>query len=301
MIQRLEDLVTKLDKSKKKGLAVVCAQDTNTIQAIAKAAQDGFITPYMIGCKEEILKTINHFSLPRSLFEIIETEDDVQAASKAVELVRNGDADILMKGLVSSSTYLKAILDKEKGLLPEGNVLSHLTVIELPQYHKLLFLSDVAVIPFPNYQQKSQMIKYALQVTKKFGISQPKISLLSATEKPTDKIPGTLEATELKKEFITNYGDELIIDGPLDVFLSLDQESVRIKGVPTPVNGDADVLIFPNIEAGNIFYKGSVLLGKGKIAAMLVGTNSPVILTSRSDTTESKYYSILLGCLMAKR
>lgn len=299
MITKLAQIKEQLKISEPKKLAVACAQDSNTIQAIHKAAEDGYIVPLMIGNKQKILETIEQFSLPASNFEIIAAEDDTAAAVKAVELVKTGAADILMKGLLSTSVYLKAILDKEKGILPKGNILSHLTVIELPHYHKLLFLSDVAVIPYPDKEQKAKMIEYALNAAHRFGIKKPKTALLSATEKPTDKLPATKDATALKEQFRAQYGEDIVIDGPLDIFLSLDKKSVEIKGIPTPVDGDADILIFPNIEAGNIFYKGSVLLGQGQIAAMLTGTTSPVILTSRSDTTESKYNSILLGCLMS--
>lgn len=299
MIKQLSELKGLLDVKKPKGLAVACAQDENTIQAIYQAARDGYVIPYMIGNKEKIEDTIDRFGMPQSLFKIIDTADDVQSAQKAVELVKSGEADILMKGLLSTAVYLKAILDKEKGLLPKGNILSHITVIQLPLYRKLLFLTDVAVIPLPTLEQKAQMIEYALKVTSCFGIEKPIISLLSATEKPTDKLPGSVEARKLTEQFRAKYGERIVIDGPLDVFLSLDPDSIRIKEIPTPVNGDADILIFPNIESGNAFYKLSVLMGQGKVAAILAGTTHPVILTSRSDNTESKYYSILFGCLMS--
>lgn len=301
MLKHLDSLQSVLGKFEKKRLAVVWAQDENTINAVADAVKAGIVTPYMIGVKEKILSLLSHYKLNPDNYVIIDTPNEEAAAELAVAMVKNGEADILMKGLISSSTYLKAILNKEKGILPKGNVLSHLSVLELPTYHKLLFVSDVAVIPFPNVEQKKMMIEYALEITKKMGINKPKISLLSATEKPTSKLPASVEAIEIVKHFREKYQDKIIIDGPLDIFLSVDPVSVEIKGVPTPVAGDADIIIFPNIETGNAFYKSLIFFTKGKLAAVLTGTEHPVILTSRSDSNESKFYSILLGCLMAEK
>jgi phosphate butyryltransferase len=301
MIKKLSELKDRLQLVGKKRVAIAFAEDPHTIQAIAEASKDGFITAFMIGDENKITNLINKFSYSPSLFEIIHEPDEIASAKKAVEMVKTGKADVLMKGLVSTSYYLKAILDKEKGILPENNILTHITAMEVPTYHKLLFLLDVAVMPYPDYEQKLKMIDYAIGFTAKLGIAKPKIALLSATEKPTEKLPATMDAGKLVQKINEIYGDKVIIDGPVDIFLATDPESVEIKGVPTPLSGDSDILIFPNIEAGNIFYKAMKKFAGAKIAALLQGTEKPVILTSRSEDTESKYLSILLACLTADK
>ncbi|MFA5498570.1 MAG: phosphate acyltransferase [Candidatus Cloacimonadia bacterium] len=299
MIKNLNEMKQRVIDGGKKRLAVAYAQDPNTINAIAMAVKDQLISAYMVGDQQKIEELMKKNSLPNSLFEIVDVKDEAGSAAKAVELVKNGDADVLMKGLVSTPIYLKAILDKEKGILPKGNVLTHLTVMEVPSYHKLLFMTDIAVLPFPTYEQKIQMVEYALNVANKFGVTLPKVSVLSATEKPTDKIPGSVEARQISEYYREKLGDKIIIDGPLDIVLSCDPKGVEIKGVPTPVNGDADILVFPNIESGNMFYKCLTIFAGGRLGAMLQGLEKPAILTSRSEDTESKYYSIALGCYMA--
>lgn len=296
-------MITKLSgimpKTKKK-LAVAYAQDPNTIEAIAKAVNNNICSAFMVGDKEQIIKVATEKNIDPKIFDIVHQPNAVLAAKKAVELVKTGKADVLMKGLCSTAVYLKAVLDKEKGLLPQGNIMSHVTVIEVPTYNKLLFLTDVAVLPNPDLKQKTAMINYAVKVASKFGIEQPKVALLAAVEKVNPKMGNTIEAALLSKMNDRGQIKNAVIDGPLDVFLACDPASIEIKGVETPINGEADVLVFPDIQAANMFYKGLMLFAKGELAALLQGTEKPVIVTSRSESTLSKYYSIAFGCLMAE-
>jgi phosphate butyryltransferase len=214
-------------------------------------------------------------------------------------MVREGEADVLMKGLIGTDKFLKAILNKEKGLMQPKAVMSYVCAVEIPKYDKLLFLSDTAVLPFPDLDQKIAMLKYSLIMANKFGIEIPKVALLSAAEKASVHFPSHSDYSVMCKMVERKQLPECIIDGPIDMFLACDPASVEIKGVPTPVNGEADVLIFPSIEASNIFYKGLMLFGGGELAGLIQGTIKPVVVMSRSESPASKYYCIALSCLMA--
>lgn len=226
-------------------------------------------------------------------------EDPDEAAREAVRIVREGGADILMKGIINTDNLLHAILDKEKGLLPKGKILTHLAVMQIPTYDKLLFFSDAAVIPRPTLQQRIEMIWYAICTCRRFGIEQPRISLIHCTEKVSAKFPHSLDYVNIVELAEAGEFGNVIIDGPLDVRTSCEQASGDIKGIVSPINGQADVLIFPNIESGNAFYKSVSLFAKADMAGLLQGPICPVVLPSRSDSGLSKYYSIAMACLTA--
>jgi phosphate butyryltransferase len=208
-----------------------------------------------------------------------------------------------MKGLIGTDKYMKLLLDKEEGLLPPGRVLSHLAVFELPAYvkrhGKLLFAGDVAVIPSPDVPAKVQILQYCVDAARSFGIAEPRVALLAATEKVSQRMPATVEAAAIAEMARAGKFPGVVVDGPLALDLALSPEACAVKGVRSPVGGAADVLVFPNIEAGNVFYKAATLLAGAKIAAAVVGTTAPCILTSRADDEESKFYSICLGCRLA--
>jgi phosphate butyryltransferase len=214
-------------------------------------------------------------------------------------MVKSGEADILMKGLVNTDIILRAILDKEKGLLPHGNVMTYNAALEIPGYHKLVFFSDPAVIPSPNLVQRTAMIKYAIASAHKFGIEKPKVALIHATEVANPKIHYMQDYLDIMNEWRKGEFGNVIMDGPLDVFLALDSERGGIKNVATPVLGDADILIFPNFESANCFYKGVSLFGGAEMGGLLQGTEKPVVMTSRSESVKSKFYSICIACILA--
>lgn len=298
-LRSLDEVVKRTSGAQeRKKLAVAWAQDPNTIDAIAKAVKLGMVEAVMIGQREKIESVASQRAIDPSIFTIHHVESDVEAARTAVGMVRSGDADILMKGLVATDKYLKAVLDKKEGLLPPGEILSHVTIVQIPAYKKLLFLTDVAVIPFPTLEQKARMLTYAVETARRFGIETPRAAILSATEKGNPKFESTTHAAQLCKMVQRGQIKNVIVDGPLDLFLACDPESVKIKGVPTPVNGEADILLFPNIEAGNILYKGLMLFAGGALAGLLQGTTKPVIVTSRSESDQSKFYSIAAACVL---
>lgn len=281
-------------------IAVAVAEDANTIAAVIKATQEGFVHPILLGNKERIELLLAPHKLKATEFEIIHIPDEIKATKEAVRLVRCGDADVLMKGLVGTDKFLKAVLDKANGLLRPGSVMSYTCALEFPRYHKLLLVSDTAVLQNPDLNQKIAMVNYSVKMARHLGINKPKVALISCTEKVSASMPNTLDAALISKMAERGQIKHCIVDGPLDIFLALDPQSMEIKGVNTPVGGDADILIFPDLETANSFYKGLMLFAGAELAGMIQGTTKPVIVMSRSESELSKYYCLALSCLMSE-
>jgi phosphotransacetylase len=216
----------------------------------------------------------------------------------AVRFAKNGDADIVMKGLVGTDKFLKAVMSKDKGLMLPNAVLSYVGAIEIPAYHKLIFITDPAVIPFPDLDQKVAMAKYAIEMAHRFGVKKPKVALIGASEKVSNHFQNSLDYSIMCKMAERGQIKNCIMDGPLDLFLACDKKSIGIKGIDTPVNGEADVLLFPSLESCNPFYKALMLFAGGELAGLIRGTEKPVIVMSRSESERSKYFCIILSCLM---
>ncbi len=284
---------------KKHRVVIAWAQDTNTIGAINKAVKKGFIEAILIGKLSEIIKTCKKEGIDESNFTLVESDNETHASSEAVRLAKTGEADIVMKGLVGTDKFLRAIMDKEKGLMLPNAVLSYVCAIEIPAYHKLLFITDTAVIPFPDLDQKVAMARYAIEMARKFGIKKPKIALIGASEKMSRHFKNSDDYAIMCKMADRNQIKNCVMDGPLDIFLACDKKSIKIKGVETPVNGEADILLFPSLESSNPFYKGLMLFADGELAGLIRGTEKPVIVMSRSESEISKYFCIALSCLMA--
>lgn len=284
---------------RRKRIAVVCANDPNTEYAIARALEEGIAEFLMIGDSDIINKYPSLRNYP-DYVKFIHIENPDEAAREAVRIARRGEVDILMKGIINTDNLLHAILDKEQGLLPKGKILTHLSVVQIPTYDKLLFFSDAAVIPRPTLQQRIEMIWYAIQTCYSFGIEQPKIALIHFTEKVSAKFPTSLDYVNIVELAEAGEFGNVIIDGPLDVRSACEEASADIKGIVSPINGQADVLIFPNIESGNAFYKSVSLFAHAEMAGLLQGPVCPVVLPSRSDSGLSKYYSIAMACLTSK-
>ena len=283
----------------RKRIAVANAVDSHTLEAVLMAVEKGIVEAFLIGDVASIESPLLFEHNPSPYIHIIDVPDVLEATLKAVHMVKTGDADILMKGLVNTDVLLRAILDKDKGLLPPGNVLTYNAAIEIPKYHKLLFFSDPAVIPSPNLMQRTAMIKYAISTAYKYGIEKPKVALIHATEVVNPKINYMQDYMDIMEQWRRGEFGNVIIDGPLDIFLALDTERGLIKNVPSPVLGDADILIFPNFESANCFYKGVSLFGDAEMGGLLQGTEKPVVLTSRSESVHSKFYSIAMACILA--
>jgi len=301
-IRSLDQLVRDLADRPSRRVAVAAGHDPNTIQAAGRAAAAGIAEMILVGDAARIGELCREHGLDQGTFRVVDEAEPVAAGRRAVSMVRAGEADVLMKGLIGTGDYMKQILDKEQGLLPAGNVLSHVTVMELPSYleshGKLLFVADVAIIPAPDVATKMQILDYCLQAARSFGIDTPRAALLAASEKVSPKMPATVEAREIRDLAAVRFPGA-IVDGPLALDVALSPAACEIKGLDSPVGGAADILVFPNIESGNVFYKSATVLSGGRLAAAVVGTTAPCVLTSRADSEESKFLSIAMGCRLA--
>jgi phosphate butyryltransferase len=297
ILDQMEEMVLALKK--KHRVAVAWAEDTNTIGALAKAVKNGLIEAILIGKPSGIIKTCRSECIDDKIFTLIESENEILASAEAVRLVKTGEADVVMKGLVGTDKFLCAVMDKEKGLMLPGAVLSYVCVMSIPAYSKLLFITDPAVIPFPDLNQKVAMVRYAIEMANKFGVKKPKVALIGASEKMSRHFKYSEDYSVMCEMAKRDEIKDCIMDGPLDLFLACDKKSVVIKGVDTPVDGEADILLFPSLESSNPFYKGLILFGQGEMAGLIRGTEKPVIVMSRSESEKSKYFCIVLSCLMA--
>ncbi|TET23676.1 MAG: bifunctional enoyl-CoA hydratase/phosphate acetyltransferase [Candidatus Stahlbacteria bacterium] len=300
-MKKLSELVEKVKNLPRMRVAVAAGEDPHTIEAVARGVTEQMIDATLTGHETHIKEVASEYKIDPAIFKIIDTPDEKAAAQKAVELVNTRKADFLMKGLMDSAVYMRAILDKEKGLLPAGKLLSHVTVLEVPLYHKLLITTDVAVLIAPDLKQKIAMIGYAVDIAHRLGIERPKVAILAAVEKVNPKMDATIEAAILTQMNRRGQIKGCIVDGPLAMDLAVSAESKKIKGVESEVAGDADVLIFPDIEAGNIFYKAVAHLAGAHLAAIVTGAKVPCVLTSRGDDEDSKFYSLALAALMARK
>ncbi|MBP3382719.1 MAG: phosphate butyryltransferase [Tidjanibacter sp.] len=300
MIKHLEDIVAAAKASGKKKMIVAYGQDTHSIGATDMAIKAGIAEVTLVGDPEEIKKSCEAEGVDMSQYTIIPESEDVKAVEIAVKAVHNGEYDVLMKGVVPTDKYMRGILNKEWGLLPAGTTLSHVTVLEIPAYHKLLTVSDVAVLPLPNFEQKKQIAKYLVKTAQTLGIEQPKVALIAPSEQLLPKVISSVESAELSALGQNGELGDGIFQGPLALDVAIDMESVQIKKLTGPVAGDADCLLFPNIESGNVFFKACSKFGGAELAAMVAGPSAPCVLTSRGDSTKTKLYSIALACLSAK-
>lgn len=295
MVSSLSDLTSLLaSRGIRRKIAVVNGCDNCTLTAVKRAVETGFAEAFFYGNTKEVFPV---FPENAEYVHCMEVEDVAEAARMAVRAVRDGKADILMKGLVETAVLLKAVLDKNEGLLPPGAVLSHLAVTEWKPYGKLLFFSDSAVIPFPTPEQRRAQVGYAACVCRALGIEEPRIALIHCSEKASDKFPYTADYSRIIEESLQGCFGRCVVDGPLDVRTSIDSHALHVKGISSPLEGRSDVLIFPDIESGNAFYKTVTYMVGSPLAAMLVGTSKPVILSSRGDDSDTKYNCMTLAAL----
>jgi len=299
MITTLDQIVERVKSKPIKRLAVAVAEDPHTIEAVGRAVKEKLVKAVVTGDEKAIKKVAVENKVDPGSFEIIHEPDRAKALTLAIGLVREGKADFLMKGLLDSSLYIRGIIDKEKGLLPPGKLLSHVSVIQVPAWKKLIICGDVAVIPAPDLEAKVAILNYAIDIAHKLEIEKPKAVLLSAVEKVNPKMPSTTESAIIAKMADRGQIKGAVVDGPLALDVAFSEESARIKGIVSPVAGDADILVFPSIEAGNIFFKASTYLAKGELGAVVVGATCPCVLTSRGDSEDTKFYSIALASLLS--
>lgn len=297
-ISTLDELVLKAKELPTRKVSVVRADEVETLKAIAEAMKYDLVIPILVGPQKEIRKAAEQAELDLSGIELIQAEEDTEAAEKGVEIVRNGDADMIMKGLVASSSYMRSIMKKETGLRGPG-VLSHVAVFEVPGYHKLITVTDAAMNIAPKFPMICEELRNAQIVTNSLGIAPAKATFICAKEKVYDKMPRTLEAAEIKKLAEQGEFGDIIFDAPLALDNAVSKNACTIKGIDSPVGGDVDIMVFPDIESGNIFYKSIIFIAGGTLGAVIMGATKPVILTSRADPASCKFYSLALAAVIA--
>ena len=301
MIQHLTEIVEEARKRGKKRLAVAYGQDSHTLQAVYEAYREGLVEPTLYGQRSVIEEVCRQENIDINAFKIVDESVDVNCVRMAVAAVIAGDADVLMKGLVSTDKYMRGILNKDAGLFPPKGVLSHVSVVEMPCYHKLLVISDVAVIPLPDFKQKMVIINYLSKTARMLGIKTPKIACIAPSEQVLPNVISSTEGALLAKMGDRGQLGDVIVDGPLSLDVALYKEVAEHKKVRgSAVAGDPDCLLFPNLESANVFFKSATHFCNGEIAAMVMGTKVPCVLTSRGDTSRTKLFSIALACLAAK-
>ena len=298
MSKSFEELISKANQKTLKKVSVSNAQDEPVLQAVKAAKEQNIATSILVGDETKIREIAASIDMDLTDFEIINEPDTEAAALKAVELVHNGEADILLKGLLETKTFLKSVLNKEVGLRT-GKMLSHVCVFEIEGIDRLLFFTDVAFNTYPTLADKVNIINNAVEVAHACGIECPKVAPLCAVETVNPKMQPTVDADNLTKMYEGGDFKGCQIYGPLSMDLAIDPEAAVHKGVTNPVAGHADILLFPNIDAGNITYKILVRTAKVKIGNVLVGTSAPVVLTSRSDDFQTKLNSIALATVIA--
>ena len=300
MSKTFSDLIAKVGECGMKKVAVAVAQDSAVLEAVKAAKERKIADAILVGDEAKIKEIAAELNIDLSDFEIINVEDVTEAALTAVKLVHEGKADMYMKGLIDTKGFLKSVLDKEVGLRT-GKPLSHVCVFDVEGIDHLLFLTDVAFIPYPTLEDKVNIIHNTLEITKACGIENPKVAPLAAVEVVNPKMPVTVEAAELAQMNKDGKIPGCIVDGPLSLDLAIDPEAAKHKGATDrAIQGDADVLLFPDIHAGNLVYKAMVHTAKAVNGNVLTGTKAPVILTSRSDTMEVKVNSLALGAIVAE-
>lgn len=300
-ITKLDDLFDVLRSQPKKRLVAAYANDSHTIGAIAKAVELGIVEATLVGDEATMKKVCSDLGVKAEQFKLVHEPVDVKAVDKAVQLINDGEGDVLMKGLVTTDKYMRGILNKEHGLLPPKAVLSHVTVVQVPSYHKLLIVGDVAIIPAPDFKQKVAITNYVIRTAHSLGIERPKVALLAATEQMSVGMPACVDAALIAKMGERGQIGGAVLDGPLALDVAIDREAADIKKLKGEVAGDADCVVFPNIESGNVFFKTCTKFAGAELGAMVVGAKVPCILTSRGDSVQSKLYSIALAANAARR
>ena len=299
MFTKFDEIYAELrSRGTRKRMIAAWGVDGHTVAAAGKAVRLGLADVTLVGDETLIDKACREEGFSSSLFTIVHNPDELNSVAQAVQMIKDGEGDFLMKGLCSTDKFLRAILNKERGLLPPKGTLTHCTTLEIPSYHKLLFVGDVAVIPAPDLKQKQVIMECLVRTAKAVGVQTPKVAILAATEQVLSSQPASVEAAMLSKMVERGQIKGCIADGPLALDVAVDMESVKIKGLVSPVAGDADCILFPNIESGNVFYKANSKLVPGvRQAGILVGAMVPCVLSSRADSIDTKLNSIAVAAM----
>jgi phosphate butyryltransferase len=296
-LKKLNELIELARGQKKRRIAVAAAQDIHVLQAIHKANTENIIEPVLVGHKTQIQKILKDIGIKPDTFEIMDEPDPESACHTAVSLIKKGDAEILMKGLVPTAPFLKAILQKETGI-KKRDLLSHFALVDIPRYHKLLGITDAGMNINPDLDEKVSIIRNAIEVYHRLGVLEPKVAVIGPLEVVNPKIESTVHASMLTLMNKRNQITGCKIDGPLALDNAISKEAAELKNIDSEVAGDADIIVTPDLNSGNILYKSLVFLAGCTSAAIIMGADSPVVLTSRADSENSKFMSIVLAAAM---
>lgn len=297
MIKSIKDLLEKAKEIKTKTLVVACAADEHVLEAVELARKDNIIKGILVGDMDLIKKILVKLNIDVKNYEYVNILDKTDACLESVKLVNTDKDFFLMKGLVDTSIILKAALNKEFGLRT-NNRISHVSVLEVSTHPKLIFMSDGAMNIKPTLDEKRQIIENSVVIAHALGLKKPKVGIICAVEKVNPQMDATTDAVELIKMNKENIIKDCIVGGPFAIDNAINKEAAIHKGVTDPIAGEVDILLMPRIESGNIFYKTMMFLGNAQGASVIAGAKKPIVLTSRADSTLSKYHSIALGALV---
>lgn len=298
MIKTINDLILRAKNIDTKTLVVACAADDHVLEAVEMARKEDIVNPILVGNKKAILEIFASHNIDENNYQIINELDKPTACLEAVKLVSANEGYYLMKGLVDTSVILKAALNKEFGLRTKNRI-SHVSVMEVPTHDKLIYMTDGAMNIAPNLDEKRQIIENSVKIAHAVGNSQPNVGIICAVEKVNPQMEATLHADELVKMNEAGIIKECNVGGPFAIDNAISVEAAKHKGITNPIAGNVDILVMPRIEAGNVFYKTMMFLANAKSASVIAGAKKPIVLTSRADSKESKFYSIALGALVA--
>ncbi|NLM05664.1 MAG: phosphate butyryltransferase [Tissierellia bacterium] len=300
MAKNFKDLMSMAKAKEVQKLAVANAQDHEVLTAVRNAVAEGIVEPILVGDEEKIREIAKEIDFDLSKVKVINELDGVKACEIAVKKVSSGEASVLMKGLIDTGIIMKAVLNKEWGLRTD-RVISHVAIFELPTYHKLLFITDAAMNVAPQLEQKKDIVHNAIDLARSLEIEKPKVAMIAAKEKFDEKMPATVDAKALSDMCKEGEFGDAIVDGPFALDNAISKEACEIKGVNSPVGGDADIVVMPMIEAGNVLYKAlTYFVDKEENAGLILGTAAPIVLTSRADSDVTKLNSIALAVMNAK-
>jgi len=300
MVKTFSELIAAAQQKDPKKLSVAVAEDIEVLSAVKKAKELNIVEPILVGNREKTEEISREIGFDLKDIEIVDEKDGQLAARKATELVSSGKAHILMKGLIDTSIIMKQVLDKEIGLRTE-KIISHVAVFDVDTYHKLLFVTDAAMNISPDLNQKKDIILNAVSLAHSMGIDNPKVAVIAAKEKVSPKMEATIHAKELAEMNKNGEITGCIVDGPFALDNAISRKAAETKGIKSEVAGDADILLMPYIEAGNVLYKSLTYFANSKNAGIILGAKAPIVLTSRADSEETKLYSIVLAVLLSSK
>jgi len=294
-MRELKEILSLAKSIGPKRIAVAKAEDEEVFLALDQARREKIVQGILVGSKEKIKELADKNKINLSDYDLIEEQDPLKATLLCTQLINQGKADLMMKGLLDTGIFMKGILDKDKGL-STGKLLTHVAVFEIPDFPRLLLLTDAAINIAPTLMEKAQIVQNAVDLAISLRIEKPKVACIAAMEKVNpEKMPATMDAACLSMMAKRGQIKSAVVDGPFGLDNAISEESAKIKGVKSPIAGKADILLCPDIEAGNVIYKTLVEFAKAKCAAIVLGTKAPVVLTSRADSHETKFMSIALG------